>query len=67
MSDKEMPAIPKGLDPELVEKISGGIDLCSSDQWGQIINDLRANYDTLVDFTSYVIERMAGGSGNTNP
>lgn len=66
MSEREMPQVPKGLDPELVEKISGGIDLCSADEWGQILSDLRTNYDTLVDFTSYVIERIAGGPAS-NP
>lgn len=58
---KEMPPIPKGLDPELVAKISGGgMDFCSPNDWHQLITDLRTNYDTLVDFTSYVIERVAG-------
>lgn len=66
MSDKEMPEIPKGLDPELVEKISGGLDFCSNPEITAILDGLRSNYDTLVDFTSYVIERIAGGPAN-NP
>ncbi|APV49571.1 hypothetical protein BWI17_07700 [Betaproteobacteria bacterium GR16-43] len=58
---KPMPEIPKGLDPELVEKISGGgFDMCSPDEINQLIGGLRSNYDTLVDFTSYVIGRVAG-------
>lgn len=58
---QETPAIPKGLDPELVEKISGGgLDMCSPDEISRLIGELRSNYDTLVDFTSYVIERVAG-------
>jgi hypothetical protein len=56
-----IPPIPKGLDPELVEKISGGgLDVCSPGQIRELINDLRANYDQLVDFTSYVFDRIAG-------
>ena len=58
---QEMPPIPKGLDPELVEKISGGnMNFCSPGEWEKLITDLRTNYDTLVDFTSYVIGRVAG-------
>jgi hypothetical protein len=58
-----IPPIPKGLDPELVEKISGGgMDTCSPDEWSRLIGDLRANYDTLVDFTSYVFDRMSGNN-----
>lgn len=58
-----IPPIPKGLDPELVEKISGGgLDVCSPDQIKELITDLRANYDSLVDFTSYVFDRMAGNN-----
>lgn len=60
MSDN-IPPIPKGLDPELAEKISGGgLDLCTPGQIRDLIGDLRANYDELVDFTSYVIDRVAG-------
>ena len=58
---QSIPPIPKGLDPELVEKISGGgLDTCSADEWHKLVGDLRANYDTLVDFTSYVFDRMSG-------
>ncbi len=58
---KPMPEIPKGLDPELVELVSGGaFDMCSPDDIDKIISGLRTNYDQLVDFTSYVIGRIAG-------
>lgn len=58
---KPMPEIPKGLDPELVEMISGGtFNMCSPEEYDRIISGLRSNYDQLVDFTSYVIGRMAG-------
>jgi len=61
MTERPMPPIPKGLDPELVEQISGGIfDTCSPDQWEALINGLKGNYDELVNFTSYVFDRVAG-------
>jgi hypothetical protein len=60
MSERPMPPIPEGLDPEIVEKVSGGLDMCSPDQIEKLINDLRNNYDTLVDFTSYVFDRVTG-------
>jgi hypothetical protein len=57
---RDVPKIPEGvLTPEQVEKISGG-GMCSADEWQQILDGLRQNYDTLVDFTSYVIEQVAG-------
>ena len=57
---REMPKVPEGvLTPEQIEKISGGF-VCSADEWNQILEGLRSNYDTLVDFTSYVIERVVG-------
>jgi len=61
MTDKAMPPIPKGLDPELVQKISGGaLDVCEPDQIDALVRGLRQNYDELVDFTSYVFDRVAG-------
>ena len=61
MSDRPMPPIPKGLEltPEQIEAIAGGdcsgvlIDL------KQITADLQQSYENVVDFTSYVIERVA--------
>lgn len=52
--------VVNSLTPEQLEKIGGGDGTCSPSQITQIINDLQRNYDTLVDFTSYVIERVAG-------
>jgi len=61
MSERPMPPIPQGLDPEIVEKISGGsLDFCEPDQIKGLIDGLRSNYDQLVDFTSYVFDRVAG-------
>ncbi len=63
MSERPIPPIPAGLDPEIVEKIAGGaFDMCSTDDIRGLISDLRSNYDTLVDFTSYVIDRVAGNN-----
>jgi hypothetical protein len=57
---REMPKVPEGiLTPEQVEKISGGLS-CSADDIQQIFDGLRQNYDTLVEFTSYVIEQVVG-------
>lgn len=59
MSDRPMPKIPEGvLTEEQIAKINGG--LCSPEDIGGIIDGLRENYDTLVDFTSYVMERVLG-------
>ena len=59
MSARPMPKLPEGvLTDEQVAKISGG-DLCSAEEWNQIFANLQQNYETLVDFTSYVIERVA--------
>lgn len=61
MTERPMPPIPQGLDPEIAEKISGGaLDMCEPDQIDAIVRGLRQNYDQLVDFTSYVFDRIAG-------
>jgi len=60
MSERPMPPIPQGLDPEIAEKISGGLNLCSNDEITALIDGLKNNYDQLVDFTSYVFDRVAG-------
>lgn len=57
------PAIPKNpdtneLDPAQSEEVAGGISLCSGDDLVGITAGLKASYDNLVDFTSYVIERV---------
>jgi hypothetical protein len=59
MSDRPVPKIPEGvLTDEQVAKINGG--MCDAEDWQGIFDGLKQNYDTLVDFTSYVIERVAG-------
>ena len=58
MSDKPVPPLPAGVSQEDWDQISGGN--CDADQVTTFINQLQENYNTLVDFTSYVIERVVG-------
>ena len=62
MSDKPMPPIPKGLDltQAQIDAISGGD--CSWTNLGDLTAQLKQSYDNLVDFTSYVIERVAAST-----
>jgi hypothetical protein len=57
MSD--VPKIPPGiLTPEQIEKVSGGD--CSLADLGTIVPQLKSAYEGLIDFTVYVMERVAG-------
>ncbi|MBK5256361.1 MAG: hypothetical protein JJE39_10045 [Vicinamibacteria bacterium] len=57
MTDRSAPPIPAGvLTEEQIEAISGGG--CTLQEYISALNQLRAGYDSLVDFTSYVIERV---------
>jgi hypothetical protein len=59
MSDKPVPPLPAGiLSEDQIAKIGGGD--CTVTDYITILNDLRSTYDNLVEFTSYVIERVAG-------
>ena len=61
MTDKSLPPLPQGvLDDEQIAKISGGE--CTVNDYIQILGGLRSGYDQLVDFTSYVIERVASST-----
>jgi hypothetical protein len=54
-----MPKIPEGvLTDEQIAKISGGD--CDAADYQSIFDGLKQNYETLVDFTSYVMERVIG-------
>ena len=56
---RAMPKIPDGVfTEEQIAQISGGLETCTADQITIFINNLQQNYDTLVDFTSYVIETV---------
>ena len=58
MNDRPVPPRPACVSQEQWEKISGGE--CSATDLGSIIGGLHQEYDALVDFTSYVIERVVG-------
>lgn len=46
------------LTQEQLQAIAGGE--CTVQQLQEALQELKKSYDTLVDFTSYVIERVAG-------
>jgi len=54
------PTLPtlQPITEEQLEKISGGD--CTAADITKVLEGLRDNYDTLIDFTSYVIERVVG-------
>lgn len=57
-------AIPKTLEAHELDAaqaadVAGG-NLCSADELVRITASLKEAYDNLVDFTSHVIERVAG-------
>lgn len=58
MSERTVPPLPAGVSQEQWDKISGGD--CTAGEITTLLNDLQQNYNTLVDFTSYVIERVVG-------
>ncbi len=47
-----------GLSSEQLEQIAGGT--CSINEWMKAAEDLAKTYENLIDFTSYMIERVAG-------
>ena len=59
------PTLPtlQPITDEQLERISGGT--CSPEEISGILETLRDNYDTLVDFTSYVIERVVTSTSGT--
>ena len=59
MSDRPMPPVPKGIEltQEQLDAIAGG-DGCSLISLVEVSAQLKDTYDNLVDFTSYVIERV---------
>ena len=58
MNDTHIPTLPAGISQELWDKVSGGD--CSASDLTHFNNELQQQYTALVDFTSYVIERLAG-------
>ena len=45
------------LTDEQLKQIAGGE--CTPEQWMGILDELKQSYETLIDFTSYVIERVS--------
>jgi hypothetical protein len=56
MDDRTAPALPPGISQELWDKVSGGD--CSASDLTAFNGQLQEQYQALVDFTSYVIERV---------
>ena len=57
MSDRPVPKIPEGvLSEEQIAKISGGD--CGVNDYLTALDQLKAAYESVIDFTSYVIERV---------
>jgi hypothetical protein len=46
------------LTEEQLQKIAGGD--CTVEDWMRALEELKQSYENLIDFTSYVIERVAG-------
>jgi hypothetical protein len=62
MSDTT-PKVPQfALTQEQLDKIAGGD--CTIKDWVEISDQLKDAYENLIDFTSYVIERVAGPAGS---
>ena len=64
MTDRPMPPIPKGLQltQEQIDAIAGGD--CSAVLGGLAVwtSELKQSYENVVDFTSYVIERVVSAT-----
>ena len=58
MTDRPVPPRPACVSQEQWDKISGGD--CSYSELVAFGSELQEQYHALVDFTSYVIERVAG-------
>ena len=57
MSENKVPPLPAGiLTEEQIQAVAGGS--CTAEQIVILTNQLKTAYDNLIDFTSYVIERV---------
>lgn len=54
MSDKP----GTNLSADELKAVAGGD--CTPEEWLRILDELKKSYEQLIDFTSYVIERVAG-------
>jgi hypothetical protein len=59
MSENDIGKTGKVLDEAQVTAVSGG-DACSPATYIELTRSLKESYDNLVDFTSYVFERVLG-------
>jgi hypothetical protein len=58
-NDKTVPTLPEGiLSEELLQKIGGGE--CTVNDYIIALQSMKETYENLIDFTSYVIERVVG-------
>lgn len=58
MNENDIAKAGQALDEAQVSSIAGGN--CTLDDILKSTSDLKESYDNLVDFTSYVIERILG-------
>jgi hypothetical protein len=58
MTDNDKPAVGEALDAEQLNAIGGGA--CTVGELLKLSNELRSAYENLIEFTSYVIERVGG-------
>ena len=57
MSENKLIEAVRHLSDEQLSEIAGGN--CTPAQIKEVVDSLKDSYDTLVEFTSYVIERVA--------
>jgi hypothetical protein len=48
------------LTSEELQAVGGGD--CTPQDWIQVLDEMKGAYETLIDLTSYVIERVSGGT-----
>jgi hypothetical protein len=59
MSHETIPTLPRNtITQEQLDAISGGE--CTITDVVKVLEDLKDTYESLIDFTSYVIERVVG-------
>ena len=59
MTENDKPAAGEALDAEHLNAIGGGN--CTVGDLLKLSNELKSAYENLVEFTTYVIERVGGG------
>jgi hypothetical protein len=59
MDENDIAKAGQRLDEAQVTQVAGG-DLCTPQQYLEMTKALKESYDNLVDFTSYVFERVLG-------